>query len=104
MADPPERRPREVAASHPSRMPSEADNVASWLTAHAARQGERPALADAERRLDYAALEARAARAAGALAARGVGPGERVGLLLGNRSATLEAVFAAARLGAIAVP
>jgi fatty-acyl-CoA synthase len=85
-------------------MRSEADNVASWLVAHAARQGRRPALRDAERALDYAALEARCARAAGALRARGVAPGERVALLLGNRSAMLEAVLAAARLGAIAAP
>jgi fatty-acyl-CoA synthase len=34
----------------------------------------------------------------------GLGPGERVALLLGNRSAYLEVVLAAARLGAIAVP
>ena len=85
-------------------MRSAADNVASWLVQHARRQGERPALRDAERRLSYAALEERCARAAGALRALGLAPGERVALLLGNRSATLEAVFAAARLGAIAVP
>jgi fatty-acyl-CoA synthase len=85
-------------------MRSEADNVASWLVEHAARRGERAALRDAERELSYAALEERCARAAGALASLGLGRGERVALLLGNRSATLEAVFAAARLGAIAVP
>ncbi len=85
-------------------MRSRAHNVASWLLEHAARQGARPALRDAERALDYAALEARCARAAAVFAAAGVGRGERLALLLGNRSATLEAVFGAARLGAIAVP
>jgi acyl-CoA synthetase (AMP-forming)/AMP-acid ligase II len=85
-------------------MGSEADNVASWLVAHAAQQGARPALRDPERTLSYAALEQRCMRAAGVLAAHGVGRGARVALLLGNRTATLEAVFAAARLGAIAVP
>ena len=85
-------------------MRSEADNVAGWLVDHAVRQGAGPALRDAERALSYAALEARCARAAGALRTRGVARGERVALLLGNRSATLEAVFGAARLGAIAVP
>lgn len=79
-------------------------NVASWLGRHARERGAAPALRDAERVLDYAALEERVARAAGVLAAAGVARGERVALLLGNRSATLEAVFAAARLGAIAVP
>ncbi|MEN8160288.1 MAG: AMP-binding protein [Myxococcota bacterium] len=85
-------------------MASVADNVSSWLVEHAERRGEALAVRDAERSLDYAALEARVARAAGVLAAAGVRRGERVALLLGNRSAALEAVFAAARLGAIAVP
>jgi fatty-acyl-CoA synthase len=79
-------------------------NVASWLVRHARERGAAPALRDAGRVLDYAALAERVACAAGALAAAGVARGERVALLLGNRAATLEAVFAAARLGAIAVP
>ena len=85
-------------------MGSTADNFASFVAGHAARAGERPALRDADRALSYAALDERCARAAGALRARGLARGERVALLLGNRSATLEAVLAAARLGAIAVP
>src|SRR5262245_39912520 len=85
-------------------MRREAHNVASWLVAHAAERGREPAVRDAERALDHAGLAARVACAAGVLAAAGVGPGERVALLLGNRTATLEAVFAAARLGALAVP
>jgi fatty-acyl-CoA synthase len=80
------------------------ENVAHWLLKRAAIAGSDPAVRDPDRDLDYAALEARAQRAAGALAARGVGPGDRVALLLANRTAYLEAVFAAARLGAIAVP
>jgi fatty-acyl-CoA synthase len=59
---------------------------------------------DEERRLDYRSLEERTRRCAGWLAASGVGRGDRVALLLGNRSAYLETVFAAARIGAIAVP
>jgi acyl-CoA synthetase (AMP-forming)/AMP-acid ligase II len=35
---------------------------------------------------------------------RGVGHGDRIALWLGNRGATLEALFAAARLGAIVLP
>ncbi len=79
-------------------------NVARWVAERAAAGGERPAVADPWRRLDYAALEERCARAAGVLTAAGVGRGDRIALLLGNRSATLELVLAAARLGAIAVP
>ncbi len=62
------------------------------------------AVVDGERRLSYAALADRAARLAGWLHEAGVGPGERVALLLANRSAYLEAVFACARIGVIAVP
>jgi fatty-acyl-CoA synthase len=79
-------------------------NFASCVAAHAQRAPERPAVRDASLTLSYAAFDERCARAAGALLARGVSRGERVALLLGNRSATLEAVLAAARLGAIAVP
>ncbi|HYE26711.1 MAG TPA: AMP-binding protein [Allosphingosinicella sp.] len=56
------------------------------------------------RALTYAALDARAARAAGLLDSRGVGAGERVAILCRNRLAFFEALFACARLGAILVP
>jgi fatty-acyl-CoA synthase len=78
--------------------------VGGWTTRRAAIAGDRPALVDAERSLDYASLHDRTCRLVAALRARGVRPGDRVALLLGNRSAYLEAVFAAARCGAIAVP
>lgn len=80
------------------------DNVAAWLLHHAELRGAHPAVADAERCLDYAALEQRVQRCAGWLAAQGVARGDRVALVLGNRTAYLETVFAAARLAAIAVP
>jgi len=79
-------------------------NVGAWSARRAALGGDRPAVADAERSLDYAGLEARVARCAGLLAAAGITQGDRVALLLGNRSAYLETVLASARLGAIAVP
>jgi len=79
-------------------------NVASWLVRNAAERGDRPALSDSERSLDHAGLEERVQRCAGALVERGVGPGDRVALVLGNATAFLETVFACARLGAIAVP
>jgi fatty-acyl-CoA synthase len=79
-------------------------NVARWIAERARSSASQLAIADPWRRLDYAALEQRIARAAGLLAAAGVGRGERVALVLGNRSATLELVFACARLGAIAAP
>ncbi|MBV9931835.1 MAG: AMP-binding protein [Alphaproteobacteria bacterium] len=52
----------------------------------------------------YRALGERAARAAGLLRARGIGEGDRVGILCRNRIAFFELLFACARIGAILVP
>ena len=59
----------------------------------------RPASASA-----YGELEARVRRAAAALVALGVAPGERVALALPSDPLYLELYFAAARIGAILVP
>jgi len=87
-----------------SEAPSPVHNVGIWTAHRAAIRGEQIAVVDADRRLDYAALHARTLRCAAVLRGAGLEPGERVALLLGNRSAYLEVVLAAARLGAIAVP
>ena len=79
-------------------------NVGGWLARRAAQSGERGALIEHERVLDYSALDARAARFAGWLRSQGVGRGDRVALALANPAAVLEAVFGAARRGAIALP
>jgi fatty-acyl-CoA synthase len=79
-------------------------NAGGWLVRRAAATGGRPAVQDEDRTLPYAELESRAARCAGWLRARGVGAGDRVAILMSNRSPFLEGVFAAARLGAIALP
>jgi fatty-acyl-CoA synthase len=80
------------------------DNAGGWLARRAAASGDRVAIVEAERTLDYAALEQRSARCAAWLRSLGVGRGDRVAIVLANRSAFLETVFAAARLGAIALP
>jgi fatty-acyl-CoA synthase len=49
-------------------------------------------------------LDERADRLGQALAARRVGPGDRVAILMTNRIEMIEALFAITRLGAIAVP
>ncbi|MCK8785349.1 AMP-binding protein [Roseomonas sp. NAR14] len=74
------------------------------LAEAAARNPEGEALVQGDARLTYAALESRVARLAGGLAARGIGAGDRVALLLGNRAEFVVALFAAARLGAVFVP
>jgi acyl-CoA synthetase (AMP-forming)/AMP-acid ligase II len=68
------------------------------------RHPDGDALVCGAQRLSYRELEAQCAQLAGGLSARGVGPGDRVALLLGNRIEFVVALFAAARLGAITVP
>jgi len=79
-------------------------NCATWLEHHAETRPDAEALVDAWRRLDHDALAARVARCAGVLGAAGVGRGDRVAIVMGNHTPYLETVFAAARLGAMAVP
>jgi fatty-acyl-CoA synthase len=81
-------------------------NVGTWLALHAATRPEHTALV-VERtgeRISYGELEARVRRHAAALAALGLGPGDRIALALPSEPLYLELYFAAARLGAIALP
>ncbi len=66
--------------------------------------GQAPGLVLGERFLARDELSARAARAAGGFAALGVGAGDAVALLMRNDLPFFEASFAAAHLGAYAVP
>src|SRR5205085_8595295 len=52
----------------------------------------------------YRELAEAAGRIAGALRARGIGRGDRVGILVNNRLEWLESCFGTVALGAIAVP
>jgi fatty-acyl-CoA synthase len=82
----------------------DADGVGRWIERHAELAGSRVALVDEERSLSFAALHERILRAADVLRSVGVRRGERIAIVSGNRSAYLEVVFAAARLGALSVP
>jgi acyl-CoA synthetase (AMP-forming)/AMP-acid ligase II len=68
------------------------------------RNSDGEALICGQERLTYRALEERVALVAQGFALRGIGPGDRVALLLGNRTEFVVALLAAARIGAIAVP
>lgn len=57
-----------------------------------------------DERLSWRDLDGRVSRLAAALARRGIGPGDRIAMLLGNGVPFVLTLFAAARLGAIAVP
>jgi len=84
--------------------PALAHDVGAWVAHHAATRPDALAWADDHRRCDFATAADRIECLAGWLAARGVGAGDRIAVWLGNRGATLEALFAAARLGAIMLP
>jgi len=74
------------------------------LAANAAARPAHTALVCGDQRLSYAELDALVNRVANALAARGVGAGDRVAMLLGNRPEFLAVTHAAGKLGALAVP
>ena len=77
--------------------------VVAMLDAAMAANAVRPALHYQGGAVTYGAFAERVRRAAGLLAAQGVGPGDRVALWLPNTPAYIELFFACARLGAIAV-
>jgi fatty-acyl-CoA synthase len=79
-------------------------DVGRWLSHWATRRPGALAWSDDHRRCDYQTANRRVESLARHLADTGVGPGDRVALWLSNRGATLEALFAAARLGAIVLP
>ena len=79
-------------------------DLSAWITRHAQRTPERPALNFGAASIGYAALARRIDAVAGALAARGVVRGERVAWLGLNHPDLLATLFACARLGAIFVP
>jgi len=79
-------------------------NLNDMLHAAAERQPEREALVCGTDRYTWRALDVCVGRVAAGLAARGVGKGDRVALLLGNCSEFVITWFAAMRLGAIVVP
>ena len=80
------------------------DNIGDWPARWARRRGGDLAVADDAMRLDWRTFESRVARVAGWLVGQGITSGDRVAVLLGNRSALLEVLFGAARIGAITLP
>jgi acyl-CoA synthetase (AMP-forming)/AMP-acid ligase II len=69
-----------------------------------ARAPRAEALVSGATRMTYSQLDSAAAHLAGGLRAAGVESGDRVALLLGNRTEFLTTLLACLRLGAIAVP
>ncbi len=78
--------------------------VIALLDAAATHVPSRPAVADEHATLDYAALRVRAAAAAEQLRAAGIGPGDRVGIVLPNSIAFVESLLGVWLCGAAAFP
>jgi long-chain acyl-CoA synthetase len=82
-------------------------NVGTYLSRHAGRHLtaivdlSRP---EAPREIGYDALDAACDAVAGALTARGLGAGDRVGILALNRPEYVETLFGAMRAGCVPVP
>ena len=74
------------------------------LAATVERQGARPALISGDRRLAWDDVAADVGRRAAGLAARDVGPGDGVALVLPNDVEFVTTFLAAGHLGAVAVP
>jgi fatty-acyl-CoA synthase len=75
-----------------------------WIEGHARHTPGATALRFEGKAISYAALAAAVDARAAALAARGVGRGDRVAFLGANHPAQLVLLFACARLGAVQVP
>jgi o-succinylbenzoate---CoA ligase len=78
--------------------------VREWLGRAAGERPAHPALIAEGREVSYAELDAAASRTARRLAARGVGPGDRVATTLPPGPAFAELLHALPRLGAVLVP
>lgn len=79
-------------------------NWVNQLERHAMMQPDAPALRFVGNTMTWADLRRRVAALAGALSGRGVGFGDRVMILMLNRTEFVESVLAANIIGAIAVP
>src|SRR5919108_723903 len=79
-------------------------NIADLLSQSAAEHPDRVAIKVDDSELSYAALDEASARAAGLLRAKGVQPGDRVGIMLPNVSYFPVCYYGALRAGAAIVP
>ncbi|MEU6485460.1 SDR family NAD(P)-dependent oxidoreductase [Streptomyces sp. NPDC046887] len=74
------------------------------LREHARRRGGKVAFEDGRTRLTYGELDRRTGRLAGHLVGLGLGRGERVAILLGNRVEAVESLLAVVRASGVGVP
>jgi fatty-acyl-CoA synthase len=78
--------------------------LSGFLARSAEEYGDRPFVITDERTASYAEIDAWASRLADGLAALGVRPGDRIGVLMANYLEFVPVKFAVARAGAVAIP
>jgi fatty-acyl-CoA synthase len=78
--------------------------LSQFLRQSADRYGERPFVLTDDRTFSYADVDREASRLADGLAAMGVRPGDRVGIVMANYPEFVPVKFAVARAGAVAIP
>jgi len=85
-----------------------ANNLGYWCAAAVERYPDRVALADRSRdpvrEVSYGELDGRMDRVASMLTARGLVPGDRVAMAIGNRFEFVEIMYGAMRAGLVPVP
>ncbi|HRI17355.1 MAG TPA: AMP-binding protein, partial [Burkholderiaceae bacterium] len=84
--------------------PPHGGTLATLLAARVAVASERDCLVFEDRTFTYADVQTRVGQAAAMLARRGVGRGDRIGVMSTNHPSTVVALLALARLGAVMVP
>ena len=79
-------------------------SIVDYLADNARRTPERTVIHYRDRQIGFGELEARTARARGALAALGVKPGDRVALVMSDGPEMVIAMLAVMGIGAVVVP
>ena len=77
--------------------------IPELFASHARYFPDRPAVVVGDVRRTWGEFDRNISRVANALLARGIGRGERVAVLMGNRPATLEVIFGIVRAGALSL-
>jgi fatty-acyl-CoA synthase len=78
--------------------------LSEFLRRSAGEYGDRPFVITDDATMSYSAIDAWATELADGLAALGIGPGDRVGVLMANYLEFVPVKFAIARAGAVAIP
>ena len=79
-------------------------NIGESLPRNAQHFPGKPAIVDAQRTVCYRELHERTSSLANYLLSQGIGKGDLVGLSCGSRAEHFEALFAIAKIGAVAAP